>query len=148
MRIVLQKVKKAYVEVDNQTIAEIAEGVVLLLAIGKGDSERDAEYLVDKILKLRIFSDEGSESFMEKNIVDYGGSVLVVSQFTLYGDCTKGTRPSFTDSASAEDAKKMYAYFVRKMKESGLRVEVGEFQAHMEVELVNDGPVTLILESK
>lgn len=148
MKIVLQKVKKAYVDVEKQTIGEIAEGVVLLLAVGKGDTERDADYLVEKVLKLRIFSDPGSESFMEKNIVEYGGSALVVSQFTLYGDCTKGTRPSFTDASPPEDAKRLYAYFVHQLKESGIRVEVGEFQAHMEVELVNDGPITLILESK
>lgn len=148
MRIVLQKVKKAFVDVDNQTIGEIAEGVVLLLAIGKGDAERDADYLVDKVLKLRIFSDPGSKSFMEKNIIDYGGSALVVSQFTLYGDCTKGTRPSFTDSAPVDEAKRLYAYFVHTLKESGICVETGEFQAYMEVELVNDGPITLILESK
>lgn len=148
MKIVLQRVKKAHVDVDNKTIAEIAEGVVLLLAIGKGDTEQDADYLVDKVLKLRIFSDEGSKSFMEKNIVDHGGSILLVSQFTLYGDCAKGTRPSFTDAASPEEAKSLYNYFISKLKESNIHVESGEFQAHMQVELVNDGPVTLILESK
>jgi len=146
MKIVLQKVRRAFVDVDEKTIGEIAEGYVLLIGIKKGDTEQAADYLADKILKLRLFAEPESDTFMEKNIVDYGGGILAISQFTLYGDTKKGTRPSFTDAAPPDEARELYHYFVRKLKESGLRVEVGEFQAHMEVDLVNDGPITIILE--
>ncbi|MDD2656437.1 MAG: D-aminoacyl-tRNA deacylase [Patescibacteria group bacterium] len=146
MRIVLQKVKNANVKINDKTVGQIAHGFLLLLAIKKGDTKAQADYLVDKICKLRLFSDAGSDSFMEKNILEVLGSVLVVSQFTLYGDCQKGTRPSFTESEEPVKAKEMYEYFVEKMKANIKRVETGRFAEHMEVSLVNDGPITLILE--
>lgn len=148
MKIVLQKVKQANVTINQKTVGNIAHGFVLLLGITHIDTQKDAQYLVEKILKLRLFADEGSDSFMEKNIVEAGGSVLVVSQFTLYGDCTKGTRPSFTDAARPEIARPLYEYFVSEFRSKGVSTETGEFGEHMEVTLVNDGPITLVLESK
>ena len=146
MKIVLQKVKNANVKINDKTVGQIAHGFLLLLAIGKGDTKEKADYLVEKICKLRLFSDAGRNSFMEKNILEVDGEVLVVSQFTLYGDCKKGTRPSFTESEEPEKAKEMYEYFVEQMKKQIERVETGKFAEHMEVSLVNDGPITLILE--
>ena len=146
MKIVLQKVKNANVKINDKTVGQIAHGFLLLLAIGKGDTKEKADYLVEKICKLRLFSDVDSDSFMEKNILEVNGEVLVVSQFTLYCDCKKGTRPSFTDSEEPEKAKEMYEYFVEQMKKQIERVETGKFAEHMEVILVNDGPITLILE--
>jgi D-aminoacyl-tRNA deacylase len=147
MKIILQKVKRAHVEVAGEIVGEIADGFVLLLGIAHGDTEADAEKLVNKILKLRLFSDPGSDTFMERNIVEENGGILVISQFTLYGDCSKGTRPSFTAAARPEEAKPLYAYVLNALREkSGLRVEAGEFGEHMEVMLVNDGPITLVLE--
>lgn len=148
MKIVLQKVKSAQVSVDQKTVGSIALGFLLFLGVTHSDTELSADYLIEKILKLRLFSDPGSDSFMEKNIVEAGGSLLVVSQFTLYGDCKKGTRPSFTDAARPEQAEKLYNYFVEKLRFTGIKVETGIFAAHMEVSLVNDGPITLLLESK
>ena len=147
MRIVLQKVKRGMVDIDGQTIAQIADGYVLLLAIHKNDTTVDADKLVEKVLKLRLFAPVGSDSFMEQNIIEWGGSLIIVSQFTLYGDCKKGTRPSFTDSARPEKAKELYKYVVDTFIEKGIHVEVGAFGEHMEVELINDGPITLILDS-
>ncbi len=148
MRCVLQRVTQANVTVNQKTVGEIAHGFVLLLGITHDDTSKDAEYLVEKILKLRLFADPGSNTFMEKNIVEVGGTVLVVSQFTLYGDCSKGTRPSFTEAAKPDVAKPLYEYFVRLLREKGIKTETGEFGEHMEVSLINDGPVTLVLESK
>ncbi|MCB9799060.1 D-tyrosyl-tRNA(Tyr) deacylase [Candidatus Nomurabacteria bacterium] len=148
MRIVLQKVKRSFVEVDTNIVGEIADGYLLLLAVHRDDSQADADKLIEKVLKLRLFSDPGSESFMEKSIMDVEGGILVVSQFTLYGDCKKGTRPSFSDSARPQEAKELYEYFAHKLRaDSGLRVETGEFGAYMEVQITNDGPITLILDS-
>ncbi|PIR03656.1 MAG: D-tyrosyl-tRNA(Tyr) deacylase [Candidatus Magasanikbacteria bacterium CG11_big_fil_rev_8_21_14_0_20_39_34] len=148
MKIVLQKVKRSSVEVKGKIVGEISDGYLLLLAIHKDDSQKDADILVEKILKLRLFSSPMSKSFMEQNIVEYGGGILVVSQFTLYGDCTKGTRPSFSDSAPAQQAEELYEYFLKKIREEcDLHLEHGEFGAHMEVELINNGPITLVLES-
>lgn len=146
MKIVLQKVKRAWVDVEDKTVGEIADGLVLLLGITHEDAEEKADWLIEKVLKLRIFSDPGSETFMDKSVVDVGGGILVVSQFTLYGDCKKGTRPSFTEAAKPERAEELYNYFVEKMRSYGMRVETGKFGEHMEVDLVNDGPITLILE--
>jgi len=146
MKILLQKVKTANVKINNETVGNIANGFLLLLAIKKEDTKAQADYLVDKICKLRLFSAENSDSFMEKNILEVGGEVLVVSQFTLYGDCKKGTRPSFTESEEPEKAKEMYEYFVEQMKKQIEKVETGRFAEHMEVSLVNDGPITIILE--
>ena len=147
MRVVLQRVKEARVRIKNEFVGEISDGFVLLLAIKETDTEKEAGLLVEKILKLRLFSeDEKSVSFMEKNIQEKNGEILVVSQFTLYGDCRKGTRPSFSDSANSEKAEKLYDYFVDELKKTGLKIETGQFAAHMELELINDGPVTLILD--
>lgn len=147
MKIVLQKVRRAHVDVGGTTVGEIADGFLLLLGITHGDTEADADKLIEKILKLRLFADEGSNSFMERNIVEEGGAILVVSQFTLYGDCKKGTRPSFTDAAKPEQAKALYGYFVEQLIEKGIPTQTGEFGEHMDVSLVNNGPITLILES-
>lgn len=160
VRIVLQKVKSASVRVENKTVGEISHGFLLLLGVTHEDTEKDAEWLAEKILKLRLFEDPsassprgdsaepGQGSFMEKNIREVGGGVLVVSQFTVYGNCKKGTRPSFTDSARPIQAEKLYNYFVDKLRQAEIAVETGKFAAKMEVELINDGPVTLIVDSK
>ncbi len=148
MKIVLQKVQSSEVKVENKTVGHIGHGFLLLLGVAHEDTESSADWLVEKILKLRLFSDPGSDSFMEKNIVEAGGEVLLVSQFTLYGDCKKGTRPSFTDAARPEQAQKLYLYFEEKLRASGIVVATGVFGAHMEVSLVNDGPITLIIDSK
>lgn len=147
MRIVLQRVTRAHVEVNQQIVGEIADGFVLLVGITHGDTKADADKLLNKIAKLRLFSEAGSDTFMEQNIVEYGGALLVVSQFTLYGDTKKGTRPSFTEAAKPEEAQKLYAYFVNQCIASGIPTQTGEFGAEMEVQLTNDGPITLILES-
>ncbi|OGH67122.1 MAG: D-tyrosyl-tRNA(Tyr) deacylase [Candidatus Magasanikbacteria bacterium RIFCSPHIGHO2_02_FULL_41_13] len=148
MKVVLQKVRSSEVKVENKTVGQIGHGFLLLLGVTHEDTESSADWLVEKILKLRLFSDPGSDSFMEKNIVEVGGSLLVVSQFTLYGDCRKGTKPSFTDAARPEQAEKLYNYFVEKLRSTQIKVETGIFAAHMEVSLVNDGPITLLLDSK
>ena len=148
MRCVLQKVTHAQVTVNQKTVGDIAHGFVLLLGVTHADTHKDVEYLAEKILKLRLFADPGSDTFMEKNIIEVGGSILVVSQFTLYGDCTKGTRPSFTDAAKPDVAKPLYEHFVSYMREKVVEVQTGEFGAHMDVSLTNDGPITLVLESK
>jgi len=145
MRIILQRVKEAKVEVDGEVIAQIGKGVLVLLGAGKEDSEHDVEYLVDKILNLRIFEDE--EGKMNLSVIDSGGEVLVVSQFTLYGDCRKGRRPSFDKAAPPEVAENLYELFVKKVRERGVKVETGKFRAMMDVHLVNWGPVTLMLDS-
>ncbi len=147
MKMVLQRVKQASVTVDEKVVGEISHGFLILLGVGQGDTSLQADYLVDKILKLRLFEKEGSDSFMEQNIQDVDGSILVVSQFTLYGDCKKGTRPSFTNAAKPDEAREMYEYFVSKLREKNITVETGEFAAHMDVESINDGPITLILEA-
>lgn len=148
MKIVLQKVKSSEVKVENKTVGQIGHGFLLLLGITHDDTESSADWLLEKVLKLRLFSAPGSDSFMEKNIVEAAGSVLVVSQFTLYGDCRKGTKPSFTDAARPEQAEKLYTYFVEKLRGTGMTVATGIFGAHMEVSLVNDGPITLLIDSK
>lgn len=147
MKIVLQKVKKAHVEIHNKIVGEIADGFCLLVGVTHEDTEADADKLIEKILKLRLFAEAGSDTFMEKNIVDARGGILVVSNFTLYGNCKKGTRPSFTDAARPEHAEKIYDYFVQTLIDTGMQVASGQFGDHMEVELVNDGPITMILES-
>jgi D-tyrosyl-tRNA(Tyr) deacylase len=145
MRIVIQRVKQARVEVDGQVTGAIGPGLLVLLGVAKTDSERDAEYLVEKVLHLRIFPD--SEGKMNRNVAEARGSLLVVSQFTIYGDCRKGRRPSFDLAASPQQAAVLYEYFVSTMRETGVPVETGVFQASMQVHLVNDGPVTLICDS-
>jgi D-tyrosyl-tRNA(Tyr) deacylase len=145
MRAVVQRVSRASVTVDGAVTGSIAGGLVVLLGVAKGDTERDAAYLVEKILGLRIFPDEAGK--MNRSVMDAGGALLVVSQFTLYGDCRKGKRPSFDQAAPAREAEALYDYFVDAARRRGVRVETGVFQAHMDVELVNHGPVTLIVES-
>ncbi len=145
MRAVIQRVKEARVEVEGEVVGRIGEGVLVLLGAGKDDTETDAGYLAEKIMGLRIFED--AEGKMNLSAIDTGGQVLVVSQFTLYGDCTRGNRPSFSDAAPAADAQRLYEIFVARLKALGLRVSTGRFQAKMAVSLTNDGPVTFILEA-
>jgi D-tyrosyl-tRNA(Tyr) deacylase len=145
MRAVIQRVRQAHVEVDGEITGSIDAGLLVLLGISRADSRADADYLVDKITGLRIFQDENGK--MNRSLRDTGGQLLVVSQFTLYGDCTKGRRPSFDRAASAEAARGLYEYFVMAARSSGIPTETGKFQAMMSVHLVNEGPVTLICES-
>jgi len=146
MRVVVQRVTEAKVEVDGKPVGEIGTGLLVLLGVAKEDAAPDADALVDKIINLRVFTDEYQK--MNRSLLDTGGALLVVSQFTLYGDCRKGRRPSFDGAAPAEQARALYDYFVGKARESGVRVETGVFQAHMAVSLTNDGPVTLVIESR
>jgi D-tyrosyl-tRNA(Tyr) deacylase len=132
--------------VEGAVAGSIAHGLLVLLGVGKGDSEADADYLLDRIAGLRIFPD--AEGKMNRNLRDAGGSLLVVSQFTLYGDTSRGRRPGFDQAARPEEARRLYDYFVSRARESGLHVETGVFQASMAVHLVNDGPVTFVVESK
>jgi len=145
MRAVIQRVKEARVEVGGQLTGAIGPGLLVLLGVAKTDSEKDAEYLVEKVLHLRIFPD--SDGKMNRNVAEAGGGLLVVSQFTLYGDCRKGRRPSFDLAAGPQEAARLYEYFVRAVRKGSVAVETGLFQAHMQVYLVNDGPVTIICES-
>jgi D-tyrosyl-tRNA(Tyr) deacylase len=144
MRAVIQRVTEARVTVDQSITGEIGAGLLVLLGVSKLDTETDAEFVAAKILNLRIFEDDQGK--MNRSLLDTGGAMLVVSQFTLYGDCLKGRRPSFDGAAPAEQARALYEHFVAVSRRS-LRVETGIFQAHMSVSLANDGPVTLIVES-
>jgi len=146
MRAVVQRVKSATISVDENLIASIGRGLVVFLGVGKGDDRGDVEYLLGKIPHLRIFPDE--EEKFNLSLMDVGGEILVVSQFTLFGDCRKGRRPSFTEAADPEYARELYSLFISKFREKGLRVQAGRFQAMMMVNLANDGPVTLLLDSK
>jgi D-tyrosyl-tRNA(Tyr) deacylase len=146
MRAVVQRVKSATVSVGEDRIASIGKGLVVFLGVGKEDDTEDAEYLVGKIPHLRIFQDEGEK--FNLSLLDVGGEILVVSQFTLFGDCRKGRRPSFTDAASPECARNLYDHFVSRLREEGFRVQAGRFQAMMMVDVVNEGPVTLLLDSE
>ena len=146
MRAVIQRVTRASVTVDGRVAGEIGAGLVVLLGVGRSDNPESAAYLAEKIANLRIFSDEAGK--MNLSLLDNGGSVLVVSQFTLYGDTRGGRRPSYIQAAPPEEASRLYEEFVRSMRALGVAVETGEFQAHMQVELVNDGPVTILLDSE
>ena len=146
MKIVLQRSGPATVRVDEETTGSIDKGYVLLVGVTHSDSEEDAAYLAKKIAGLRLWED--TEGKMNHSILEVGGDILSVSQFTLYGDVKKGRRPSFSEAARPEQAKPLWVYFNRKLEEEGLRVQTGVFGAMMDVELVNDGPVTIILESK
>ena len=146
MRAVIQRVKSAEVLVDGRVSGRIGKGLLVFVGVGKGDDERDLSYLTSKIPELRIFEDE-SEKF-NLSLKEIGGEMLVVSQFTLYGDCRKGRRPSFTEAENPTLAKDLYERFILRLREQNISVQTGEFQARMEVHLVNDGPVTLILESR
>jgi len=145
MRAVVQRVKKSSVNVDNQIIGRIDKGLLVLLGVAKGDTPSDADYLAHKIVNLRIFEDDDAK--MNRSLLSIGGKMLVVSQFTLLGDCRKGRRPSFAAAASPQKAAELYEYFVQQVRRLGIAVETGRFQAIMEVTLINDGPVTLVLES-
>jgi D-tyrosyl-tRNA(Tyr) deacylase len=144
VKAVLQRVTSASVSVDDAIVGRIGRGIMILLGIEKGDTESQADWLADKISGLRIFSDE--EGKMNRSVSDIGGELLVVSQFTLAGNCTKGKRPSFDTAAPAEEGRRLYEYFVASAKHVGLPVATGVFQADMQITLVNDGPVTFILE--
>jgi len=146
MRAIIQRVKKSSVTVDGRIVGEIGAGLLIFLGVAKDDHEKDADYLVEKIINLRIFEDENGK--MNLSLLDAGGQMLVVSQFTLLGDCRKGRRPSFINAARPETARQLYEYFVEKSSSRGLAVETGIFQAMMDVALINDGPVTFILESR
>ena len=145
MRAVVQRVTEARVTVAGEVIARIGAGLCVLLGVGRSDTETQARSLADKISRLRIFDDEVGK--MNLSVVERGGAVLVVSQFTLYGDCRKGTRPSFSDAAPAAEAERLYQLFALELRARGLPIATGRFQARMEVALTNDGPVTLLVET-
>ena len=145
MKAVVQRVARARVEVAGDTVGAIGRGVLVLVGVEKGDREADVEWLAKKIVELRIFSDEAGK--MNLSLADVQGEMLAVSQFTLAGNCAKGRRPSFDTAAPPDEGKRLYEYFVDRVRQTGIPVQTGIFQADMQVELVNDGPVTFILES-
>ena len=146
MRAVVQRVTNADVKIDGRVNGKIDDGLLVLLGVGNGDTEEDMKYIADKIIKLRIFSDENDK--MNLSLEDVGGSMLVISQFTLYGDCSHGRRPYFGNAMEPVSANEMYEKFVAYIREQGIHTGTGEFGADMKVSLTNDGPVTIILESK
>jgi D-tyrosyl-tRNA(Tyr) deacylase len=146
MRAVVQRVSRAAVRVDSKTVGEIGKGLVVLVGIRSGDSRDAADYLAEKVVNLRIFPD--AEEKMNLSVADVGGAVLLVSQFTLFGDVRRGRRPSYIDAAPPEEAEPLYEYFLSSLRGRGLRVASGVFRAMMEVELVNDGPVTILIDSE
>jgi D-tyrosyl-tRNA(Tyr) deacylase len=146
MRAVIQRVSQAKVHVDGQQIARIAEGLLILLGVEKQDEIKDAEYLATKSADLRIFEDDAGK--MNLSLRDIDGAALVVSQFTLLGDCRKGRRPGFSRAALPEQAIPLYQQFITQLRQAGIKVETGQFQANMQVELINDGPVTMLLDSQ
>lgn len=146
MKIVLQKVKEASVSVNNKNIAKIFRGILVFLCVEKSDRRENADYLMEKLINLRIFEDANEK--MNLSIQDVKGEFLVVSEFTLAGNCNNGRRPSFENAASPKEAEELYNYFVKKLKENSLKVESGIFRAMMDVHIVNEGPVTFLLESK
>ncbi len=145
MRAVLQRVKEASVTVDGSVVGRIGSGLLVLLGIGRDDGPKDTDWMIDKIINLRIFEKDGK---FDESLLDVKGALLVVSQFTLYGDCRKGRRPSFSDAMDVENARKVFEIFVEKARKRVAEVETGVFQASMDVSLVNEGPVTLIIDSK
>ncbi|WP_317315976.1 D-aminoacyl-tRNA deacylase [Peptostreptococcus russellii] len=146
MRAVVQRVVSSNVKVDGEVTGQIEKGLLVLLGVGEDDTEKDTLYMVEKIVNLRIFEDEDDK--MNLSLKDVGGELLVVSQFTLFGDCRKGRRPGFSDAARPDKADEYYIDFVNKAKAMGIKTETGRFQTHMMVELINDGPVTLLIDSK
>jgi D-aminoacyl-tRNA deacylase len=145
MRAVVQRVSRARVNVNGEITGEIGLGLLLLLGVGAGDTHTEADYLAEKAIGLRIFEDAGGK--MNLSVAEVSGALLVVSQFTLYGDARRGKRPSFDAAAPPEQARELYEYFVEKVRAAGLRCETGRFQETMQVELVNEGPVTILLDS-
>jgi D-aminoacyl-tRNA deacylase len=146
MRAVVQRVSRAQVSVAGEIVGQIGAGLLVFLGVGRDDTEADARYLAGKITGLRVFEDDQEK--MNSSVVDVGGSVLAVSQFTLYGDVRRGKRPSFDDAAPPEKARELYEFFVEQIRAAGVRCETGRFQATMKVELVNEGPVTILLDSR
>jgi D-tyrosyl-tRNA(Tyr) deacylase len=146
MRAVVQRVSRAEVRVDDRRVGAIPRGLVVLLGVGRDDGPDDVRYIVGKMREMRVFEGEDGRR-MDRSVVDIGGAVLVVSQFTLYGDLRKGRRPAFDAAAPPDHARELYEQVVRELRASGLLVETGEFQAMMQVDLVNDGPVTMLLDS-
>jgi len=146
MRAVVQRVTEARVTVAGNITGQIGVGLVVLLGVARDDEDGDADYLADKIANLRVFQDDQGK--MNRSILETGGQMLVVSQFTLYGDVRRGRRPSYIEAAEPDKANKLYEYFVERVRSFGLKVETGVFQAMMEVSLINDGPVTILLDSK
>jgi len=146
MRVVLQRVTEARVDVAGATVGSIGAGLVILLGVAIGDRPEDALYLADKVTTLRIFPD--NDGRMNRSLLDAGGALLVISQFTLYGDCRKGRRPSFDQAAPPDQARELYEYFIQQLRLRNILVQTGVFQAEMQVYLVNDGPVTLLVDSK
>ena len=145
MRAVVQRVSSASVSIDGEEVSRIGAGLVVLAAVGRDDTDADADYIVEKTVHLRVFSD--AEGRFDRSVLDVGGSLLVVSQFTLYGDVRRGRRPSFTEAAPPAEAEERFAALVERFRATGVPVGTGQFQAMMDVALVNDGPVTLILDS-
>ena len=145
MRVVLQRVSRAKVSVEGETVGEIGRGILVFLGISDEDSEKEAVYLLDKTINLRIFEDEAEK--MNLSLLDINGSLLVVSQFTLYGDARKGRRPSFIKAAAPDKAERLYEFFVVEAQKQVEKIATGRFQAMMNVELINDGPVTILLDS-
>ena len=146
MRAVVQRVSLGEVTVEEKITGSIGKGFVVLLGVGQGDTQKDADYIADKVANLREFEDEQGK--LNHSLSDVGGSVLVISQFTLYGDCRKGRRPGFTQAADPDQAKALYDYFTERLRQQGFEVQEGIFQADMLVKIYNDGPVTMLLDSK
>ena len=146
MRAVVQRVTEARVEVAGEPVGEIGAGLLVLLGVARDDTRDDADYLADKTVNLRVFDDD--EGKMNRSLSESGGAILVVSQFTLYGDVRRGRRPSYSDAAEPEKANQLYEYFVERVRSFGVKVETGIFQAMMKVSLTNDGPVTILLDSR
>ena len=146
MRAVIQRVKSAEVYVDGRLSGKIGDGLLVFVGVGKGDGESDVSYLTSKLPEMRIFEDESGK--FNRSLREVNGEILVVSQFTLYGDCSRGRRPSFTEAEEPMAAKNLYEQLISRLREQKIRVETGEFQAKMEVHLINDGPVTLLLDSR
>lgn len=146
MRAVVQRVTRAGVEIGGEEVSRIGPGLLVLVGVGEGDEETDADYMARKIADLRIFEDD--EGRMNRSVAEAGGAVLLVSQFTLYGDCRKGRRPSFSHAAAPDEAVRLYELVAARLRDAGLQVGTGRFQETMQVELVNDGPVTILLDSE
>ena len=146
MRAVVQRVKHSSVKIENEMVAKIQNGLLVLLGVARGDTAQDADYLANKIINLRIFEDPGGK--MNRSLLETGGELMAVSQFTLLADCRKGRRPSFIEAADPEKATELYERFVNTVREKGVGIQTGRFRAMMEVALVNDGPVTIIIESQ